>query len=152
MGMLDSNPDKRVGGGPKGQEEVMKKAFFQSVDFPAFYQKRVPPPLKPEVNENPLKYVDKEFLGMATVDLVMFTCCGQAFTRRGWKRRLCSSRAQLAVSKRLVIHHGRMDQHEDCHRVGILTLRVCESYIVKAQIFNCCSEGRQATVIIALRR
>jgi len=68
VGMLDRNPDKRLGGGANGQQDVQKKAFFQSIDFALLYQKKITPPFKPEVSENPLKYVDKEFLGMATAN------------------------------------------------------------------------------------
>lgn len=68
MGMLDRNPDRRLGGGNNGQQEVQRKAFFQSIDFALLYQKKIAPPFKPEVSENPLKYVDKEFLGMATAN------------------------------------------------------------------------------------
>jgi len=68
QGMLDRNPDKRLGSGPEGQAALQKKAFFASIDFALLYQKKIVPPFKPEVASNPTKYVDKEFLDMATAN------------------------------------------------------------------------------------
>ena len=43
-------------------------AFFASMDFALLYQRKITPPFKPEVSANPTKYVDKEFLNMATAN------------------------------------------------------------------------------------
>jgi len=67
--LLQRNPEKRLGAGPSGAEEVKRSPFFEGVDWKAVEQKLIAPPFKPSVSGGAdVKYVDKEFLDLPAVN------------------------------------------------------------------------------------
>lgn len=60
-GLLNREPEKRLGGGPTDAEEVMSHDWFSGVDWLAVYEKRVPPPFVPVLsNETDISNFDDE--------------------------------------------------------------------------------------------
>ena len=56
------DPDSRLGGGPRGAEDVMEHPWFERVEWKAIYDKKVRPPFKPKLNNDAdTKYIDPEF-------------------------------------------------------------------------------------------
>jgi protein-serine/threonine kinase len=68
-GLISRDPDKRLGGGPGGGEEVKTTAFFAGVNWEDVYQRKITPPFKPSLSsDGDVKYFDKEFLNMPVVN------------------------------------------------------------------------------------
>lgn len=68
-GLLCRDPERRLGTGPSDAEEVKNHPFFQGTDWRAVYEKRTVPPFKPNVTSlTDVKYFDKEFIDMPTVN------------------------------------------------------------------------------------
>jgi len=48
-GLLDRNPDKRLGNGPHGTEDIKSHPFFSDVDWNKLYRREIEPPFKPHL-------------------------------------------------------------------------------------------------------
>jgi protein-serine/threonine kinase len=69
QGMLNRDPNKRLGSGPTDAEEVKSHPFVASIDWVAVGQRRVTPPFQPTVSQDgDVKYFDKEFLDLPVVN------------------------------------------------------------------------------------
>ncbi|XP_003423929.1 RAC-alpha serine/threonine-protein kinase [Nasonia vitripennis] len=63
-GLLNKDPTKRLGGGPNDAKDIMDHMFFSSIDWNDLYQKKIPPPFKPQVtSDTDTRYFDSEFTG-----------------------------------------------------------------------------------------
>jgi protein-serine/threonine kinase len=61
--LIFRDPNKRLGSGPSGGDEVKNHPFWSGVDWIKVYNKEVTPPFKPTLNsEGDVKYFDKEFV------------------------------------------------------------------------------------------
>ncbi len=49
---MNRNPNDRLGSGPRDVEEIMEHPFFDSIDWEAIYQKKIPPPYLPSSSRN----------------------------------------------------------------------------------------------------
>lgn len=62
-------PDKRLGSGPKGVEELKSHPFFKSIDWNLILNKKIKPPFLPKLNsETDTPYIDNEISSLASVD------------------------------------------------------------------------------------
>uniref|UniRef100_A0A8D2B346 non-specific serine/threonine protein kinase n=1 Tax=Sciurus vulgaris TaxID=55149 RepID=A0A8D2B346_SCIVU len=60
--LLKKDPEQRLGGGPSDAKEVMEHRFFLSINWQDVVQKKLLPPLKPQVtSEVDTRYFDDEF-------------------------------------------------------------------------------------------
>ena len=50
QGLLQKDPKKRLGCGPRGVVDIMSHPFFRGVDWMAMHNKQVVPPFRPSVN------------------------------------------------------------------------------------------------------
>ena len=65
-GLLNKDPSKRLGGGPKDVEDVKAHQFFASINWSDLEKKRIVPPYKPQVsNATDTRYFDSEFTGQS---------------------------------------------------------------------------------------
>lgn len=65
QGLLNRQPEARLGGGPGDGAEVRAHAFFGAVDWQLLYQCQVPPPFKPKVaGAGDVSNFEKEFVDM----------------------------------------------------------------------------------------
>ncbi|CAH0561310.1 unnamed protein product [Brassicogethes aeneus] len=63
-GLLVKDPLKRLGGGPEDAREIMAHPFFRSIDWKDLFNKKIPPPFKPQVlNDTDTRYFPEEFTG-----------------------------------------------------------------------------------------
>lgn len=63
-GLLEKNPQKRLGGGPDDVKEIMAHPFFACINWSDLVLKKVVPPFKPQVtSDNDTRYFDSEFTG-----------------------------------------------------------------------------------------
>jgi len=69
LGLLERDPKRRLGSGPKDGGEIKEHPFFKSIDFDKLYKKELPPPFKPEVqDELDTGNVEDEFTNEAPQD------------------------------------------------------------------------------------
>jgi protein-serine/threonine kinase len=67
--LISRDPDKRLGGGPGGGNEVKSHGFFAGVSWEDVYERKISPPFKPTLSsDGDVKYFDKEFLNMPVVN------------------------------------------------------------------------------------
>jgi len=67
--LIFRDPNKRLGGGPKGGTEVKEHAFFSGTDWAAVYNRELTPPFVPQLREDgDVKYFDKEFINMPVLN------------------------------------------------------------------------------------
>jgi len=68
--LLERDPAKRLGAGPKDAADVKGHHFFAGNDWSAFAQKRVKPPFSPSLSEDSeeIKYFEKEFVDLPVVN------------------------------------------------------------------------------------
>jgi len=67
--LIYRDPNKRMGGGPEGGEEVKRASFFSGIDWEQVYEKKLTPPFTPSLNSGgDVKYFDKEFVNMPVVN------------------------------------------------------------------------------------
>lgn len=67
--LLHKDPNKRLGGGPGGGEDVKRSVFFSGINWDDVYSLNVTPPFKPDVSgPADTKYFDKEFTNMPAVN------------------------------------------------------------------------------------
>merc|ERR1712070_81734 len=66
-GLLQRNPEIRIGNTPEGFEAMKRHAFFGGVDWAALLRCEVAPPFKPPTSSaaDDTRNIDKEFLKMA---------------------------------------------------------------------------------------
>nr|UAJ21407.1 RAC serine/threonine-protein kinase [Cyrtorhinus lividipennis] len=63
-GLLVKDPNRRLGGGPDDAKDIKAHPFFSSINWTDLYQKKIPPPFKPQVtSETDTRYFDSEFTG-----------------------------------------------------------------------------------------
>jgi len=63
-GLLDKDPLRRLGGRVDDADEIMTHPFFATINWQDLYDKKIPPPFKPEVSsETDTRYFDQEFTG-----------------------------------------------------------------------------------------
>ncbi|PFH36864.1 hypothetical protein BESB_050560 [Besnoitia besnoiti] len=68
-GLLQRNPDKRLGGGPRDAEEIKRHPFFAQIDWDALKDKRVRPPFSPRLQSpTDVQYFDKEFVKLPVIN------------------------------------------------------------------------------------
>jgi len=61
-GLFEKNPEKRLGGGQGGAEEVKSHPWFKNLDWSLIYNKRIIPPFTPNLDsDEDYKYFDPEF-------------------------------------------------------------------------------------------
>jgi len=69
QGLLQRDPNKRLGSGKNDAEEVKAHPFLAGIDWTAVYQRRVTPPFQPNVSaQTDVKYFDKEFVDLPAVN------------------------------------------------------------------------------------
>lgn len=67
--LLQKEPSKRLGGGPRGLQEIKEHAIFQNLDWDTLAQKKVDPPFKPVVkNDTDTSNFSEEFTKMMPID------------------------------------------------------------------------------------
>jgi len=63
-GLLNKDPQHRLGGRVDDAEEIMQHPFFATINWLDLYNKKIPPPFKPEVSSDiDTRYFDQEFTG-----------------------------------------------------------------------------------------
>jgi hypothetical protein len=63
------DPDKRLGCGPRGVEEIKSHVFFKTIDWKLILNKKIKPPFIPKINsDSDTPYVDSEFTNLTPVD------------------------------------------------------------------------------------
>eukprot|EP00932_Pfiesteria_piscicida_P009426 SRR837773.20153.p1 GENE.SRR837773.20153~~SRR837773.20153.p1 ORF type:complete len:293 (+),score=140.54 SRR837773.20153:116-994(+) len=68
QGLLERDPEKRLGGSERGGQDVKGHPFFKDVDWVKLDARGYEPPFKPQVGENMVKYFEKEFIGQPVVN------------------------------------------------------------------------------------
>uniref|UniRef100_A0A5S6QR18 Protein kinase C n=1 Tax=Trichuris muris TaxID=70415 RepID=A0A5S6QR18_TRIMR len=65
-GLLNKNPDKRLGSGPNGERDIRDMPFFRRIDWRKLEDKAVQPPMKPVVKDiRAASNFDKDFTSEA---------------------------------------------------------------------------------------
>jgi serum/glucocorticoid-regulated kinase 2 len=63
------DPEKRLGSGPNGVNEIKSHAFFKNLDWDAIYKKKIKPPFIPKISSDlDTKYIDSEFTNCTPTD------------------------------------------------------------------------------------
>ena len=59
--MFQKDPDKRLGSGENGLQNLMSHLFFKNIDWNAIYNKKIKPPFTPKFNTESdiVKYIDR---------------------------------------------------------------------------------------------
>lgn len=69
VGLLDRDPEQRLGGSPNCGEEVKAHPFFKEIDWVRLDARGYDPPFKPAVTSSAdVRYFDKEFIGQPPVN------------------------------------------------------------------------------------
>lgn len=67
--LFTQDPDKRLGSGKEGVENIKKHPFFKNIDWKAIISKKIKPPFIPRLsNDHDTKYIDSEFTNLTPVD------------------------------------------------------------------------------------
>ena len=63
------DPEKRLGSGPNGVNDIKSHIFFSSINWESILEKKIKPPFIPKLkNETDTKYIDPEFTSLAPTD------------------------------------------------------------------------------------
>ncbi len=63
------DPDKRLGSGLKGLEDIQSHPFFKNIDWEAIFKKKIKPPFIPKISSDfDTKYIDTEFTSCTPTD------------------------------------------------------------------------------------
>lgn len=66
--LLTREPELRLGSGPTDAQEIMSHAFFRNVNWDDIYNKRIPPPFKPQITSaTDTSNFDQEFTSVTPV-------------------------------------------------------------------------------------
>jgi protein-serine/threonine kinase len=59
--LFQKDPDKRLGSGENGLQNLMSHPFFKNIDWNAIYNKKIKPPFTPKFNTESdiVKYIDR---------------------------------------------------------------------------------------------
>ncbi|XP_055587445.1 ribosomal protein S6 kinase alpha-1-like isoform X2 [Uranotaenia lowii] len=66
--LFKRNPQKRLGVGPNGIDDIKRHEFFSNVDWDAFERKEVRPPFIPAVSRDDAFYFDTEYTNKSPKD------------------------------------------------------------------------------------
>mmetsp|Transcript_114840 Transcript_114840/g.365012 ORF Transcript_114840/g.365012 Transcript_114840/m.365012 type:complete len:676 (+) Transcript_114840:266-2293(+) len=67
-GLLERDPEQRLGGGPAAGDDVKAHPFFKDIDWVKLDARSYDPPFKPQVCSDSVKYFEKEFIGQPVVN------------------------------------------------------------------------------------
>lgn len=68
-GLFIKDPDKRLGSGQTGVEDIKRHPFFASIDWNAILNKKIKPPFTPKIrSETDTRYIDPDFTNCTPVD------------------------------------------------------------------------------------
>lgn len=63
--LLTKDPEKRLGAGENGAQELKEHPWFESINWDLIYQKKIPPPYKPQLDtQHDTKHFPTEFTNM----------------------------------------------------------------------------------------
>jgi len=69
QGLLEPNPEKRIGASKDDALELMRHPWFKNIDWDKLYKKEIPAPFKPYVTgPEDLRNIDKMFLNEPAKD------------------------------------------------------------------------------------
>ena len=69
QGFFNHDPEKRLGSGKDGINEIKKHSFFKNIDWDAILNKKIKPPFIPRISsDSDTKYIDSEFTNLTPVD------------------------------------------------------------------------------------
>ena len=63
------DPEKRLGSGPTGLNDIQKHPFFESINWESILEKKIKPPFTPKLrSETDTRYIDPEFTASTNMD------------------------------------------------------------------------------------
>ena len=63
------DPEKRLGSGPNGLNDIKAQPFFASINWQSILEKKIKPPFTPKLrSETDTRYIDPEFTSIAATD------------------------------------------------------------------------------------